>query len=81
VHLRVKHYAGSPRDAAGGRRYLIPGERTIDFEEAFGTLRGRAYEGALTLEVSAVTDEGDVNVQRFLQAEARLQSKPWEVPV
>jgi sugar phosphate isomerase/epimerase len=81
VHVHVKDYAGSLRDRKGTRRYLIPGEGMIDFEQVFGTLHRRAYEGALTLEVSAVTAEGRVDEQRFRQAEAWLTARPWLVPV
>jgi sugar phosphate isomerase/epimerase len=81
VHVHVKDYAGSLRDRDGTRRYLIPGEGMIDFEQVFGTLRRRAYEGALTLEVSAVTADGHVDEQRFRQAEAWLASRPWLLPV
>jgi sugar phosphate isomerase/epimerase len=77
VHVHVKDYGGSLRDRDGTRRYLIPGEGQIDFEQVFGALRGRAYEGALTLEVSAVTAEGQVDEDRFRQVEAWLTSRPW----
>jgi sugar phosphate isomerase/epimerase len=81
VHIHVKDYGGSLRDRDGTRRYLIPGEGMIDFNRVFDTLHRRAYEGALTLEVSAVTADGDVDEQRVLQAEAWLASRPWLVPV
>jgi sugar phosphate isomerase/epimerase len=81
VHVHVKDYAGSLRDREGTRKYLIPGEGAIDFEEVFATLRHRAYDGALTLEVSAVTAEGLVDEDRFRQAEAWLTSRPWLLPV
>lgn len=80
VHLHVKDYAGSLRDAHGNRTYLIPGEGTIDFDAVFETLRRRGYEGALTLEVSAVSTGGHVDVQRFREAEAWLGSRPWLHP-
>jgi len=81
VHVHVKDYAGSLRDGDGTRRYLIPGEGMIDFEHVFGRLHQRDYEGALTLEVSAVTAEGHVNEHRFRQAEDWLNSRPWLLPV
>src|SRR6266540_2084997 len=81
VHIHVKDCAGSLRDRDGTRRYLIAGEGMIDFNRVFDTLHRRAYEGALTLEVSAVTADGDVDEQRVLQAEAWLASRPWLVPV
>jgi sugar phosphate isomerase/epimerase len=81
AHIHVKDYAGSLRDRNGARRYLLPGEGTIDFPAVFSTLRRRGYEGALTLEVSAVTAAGNVDEQRFRQAEAWLASRPWLLPV
>ena len=77
AHLHVKDYAGALRDASGKRRYLIPGEGTIDFDALFGTLRKRSYEGALTLEVSSVTPAGTVDEQRFCAAESWLRERPW----
>jgi sugar phosphate isomerase/epimerase len=77
----VKDFAGSLRDPNGARRYLIPGEGTIDFNAVFSTLRRRGYEGSLTLEVSAVKNDGNVDEQRFRQAETWLASRPWLHPV
>jgi sugar phosphate isomerase/epimerase len=81
AHIHVKDYAGALRDGDGTRRYLIPGEGTIDFEWVFGELGRRGYQGALTLEVSAVSADGHVNEQRFRQAEAWLVSRPWLLAV
>ena len=81
VHLHVKDYAGRLRDPDGTRRYLIPGEGNIDFEQVFATLHQRGYRGALTLEVSAVTHDGMVDERRFREAEAWLVSRPWRLPV
>ena len=80
AHIHVKDYAGSLRDSDGNRRYLIPGEGEIDFDGIFDTLRRRAYEGALTLEVSAVSADGLVSEQRFRQAQAWLEARPWLLP-
>jgi len=38
-------------------------------------------KGRLTLEVSALTAEGQVDEHRFRQAEAWLTSRPWLLPV
>ena len=77
AHLHVKDYAGSLLDADNRRRYLIPGEGTIDFEELYAALGKRGYDGALTLEVSAVTPIGTVDEQRFRTAESWLRDRPW----
>jgi sugar phosphate isomerase/epimerase len=82
AHLHLKDLAGEGlRDAKGVRRYLIPGEGTIDFKAVFTALRTRQYEGSLTLEVSAVNEAGEVDEQRFREAEAWLTSRPWLLPV
>lgn len=81
AHLHVKDFAGALRDAANTRRYLIPGEGTIDWDRLFGTLRERGYDGALTLEVSAVTAAGTVDEQRFRAAESWLRERPWLLSV
>jgi sugar phosphate isomerase/epimerase len=77
AHVHVKDYGGGLRDASDRRRYLIPGEGTIDFDALFGTLGERGYDGALTLEVSSVTAAGRVDEQRFRAAEAWLRRRPW----
>jgi sugar phosphate isomerase/epimerase len=81
VHLHVKDYAGALRKGDGRRVYLIPGEGRIDFKSVFGALGRRRYERSLTLEISALTTVGHVDVQRFRQAEAWLASRPWLQPV
>jgi sugar phosphate isomerase/epimerase len=79
AHIHVKDYAGGLRNAADERSYLIPGEGTIDFGAVYDVLRGRGYDGALTLEVSAVTRAGTVDEQRIRAAEAWLSSRPWQL--
>jgi sugar phosphate isomerase/epimerase len=77
VHLHVKDHAGALRDRDGFRKYLIPGEGTIDFKTVFEALGRRGYDGALTLEVSAVGVGGGVDERRLRQAEAWLAAKSW----
>jgi sugar phosphate isomerase/epimerase len=77
THLHVKDYAGGLRDVDNRRRYLIPGEGTIDFRRLFAALAEHGYQGALTLEISAVTAAGKVDEQRFRAAESWLRSRPW----
>jgi sugar phosphate isomerase/epimerase len=81
AHVHVKDFAGGLRDPDGTRRYLLPGEGEIDFEGVFETLRRRRYDGALTLEVSAVTAEGQVDATRLREAVAWLARRPWQLPV
>ena len=77
AHLHVKDYAEALRDGDDRRLYLIPGEGTIDFARVFDTLGERAYDGALTLEVSALTPGGSVDEERFRAAESWLLGRPW----
>jgi sugar phosphate isomerase/epimerase len=77
AHLHVKDYAGGLRDVDDSRRYLIPGEGTIDFDRLFASLGERGYEGALTLEISAVTAAGKVDEQRIRAGESWLRRRPW----
>jgi len=77
AHLHVKDYAGALRDADDRRCYLIPGQGTIDFDEVFAALGKRGYDGAITLEMSAVTPTGTVDEQRFRAAESWLRDRPW----
>jgi sugar phosphate isomerase/epimerase len=81
AHLHVKDYSGALRDPDSTRRYLIPGEGTIDFETLFGALGERGYDGALTLEVSSLTAAGTVDEQRFRAAESWLRGRPWLLAV
>jgi sugar phosphate isomerase/epimerase len=80
AHVHVKDYGGGLRNEAGTRRYLLPGEGSIDFRRIYTTLRDRAYEGALTLEVSCVNAPGTVDEKRLREAEAWLRSRPWRLP-
>ena len=78
AHVHVKDYAGGGlRDDDRSRRYLIPGEGAIDFDAVFAALAARAYDGSLTLEVSAVTPDGRIDERRLRQAESWLAQRPW----
>jgi sugar phosphate isomerase/epimerase len=81
AHLHVKDYGGTLRDEDDRRRYRIPGEGTIDFAKVFRTLHDRGYDGALTLEVSALTPAGSVDEQRFRAAESWLREREWRLAI
>jgi sugar phosphate isomerase/epimerase len=53
------------------RRYLLPGEGVVDLD---GFLERLAYDGTLTLEMSAVTDDGGVDTDRLESAVAWLRT-------
>jgi sugar phosphate isomerase/epimerase len=52
------------------RRYLLPGEGILDLE---GWLDGLAYDGTLTLEMSAVRDDGSIDTGRLESAASWLR--------
>jgi hypothetical protein len=52
------------------RRYLLPGEGVLDID---GLLVRLAYDGSLTLEMSAVQDDGGVDADRLEAAAAWLR--------
>ena len=65
----MKDWGGDLRDRNGLRRYLLPGEGVIDFEHVYGSLAERGYDGAMTLEISALDVEGAVLPERLRAAE------------
>jgi sugar phosphate isomerase/epimerase len=52
------------------RRYLLPGEGVLDLD---GWLQALAYDGTLTLELSAVRDDGSIDAGRLESAAAWLR--------
>jgi sugar phosphate isomerase/epimerase len=52
------------------RRYLLPGEGVLDLDR---WLEGLAYDGTLTLELSAVRDDGSIDVARLESAAGWLR--------
>ena len=70
AHVHVKDWNGSLRGPDGSRRYLLPGEGDLDFEAIDARLRERGYDGALTLEVSALASDGTLQPERLRAAEA-----------
>jgi sugar phosphate isomerase/epimerase len=52
------------------RRYLLPGEGVLDLD---GFLERLPYDGTLTLELSAVRDDGGIDADRLEEAAAWLR--------
>jgi sugar phosphate isomerase/epimerase len=65
-HVHLKDFDGRLREA-GHRRYLLPGEGTLDLQGFLTGLVERGYSGALTLEASAVDAEGQFDAARLTQ--------------
>lgn len=71
-HVHVKDFAGSIRDGDPRRRYLLPGEGCLDLDGFLDRLARHGYEGALTLEASAVDPEGGLDRRRLAEIAAAL---------
>jgi sugar phosphate isomerase/epimerase len=71
-HVHLKDFDGRLRDA-GGRRYLLPGEGSLDLQSFLTGLVERGYTGAITLEASARTPSGELDEARLAQIAAFVQ--------
>lgn len=66
-HVHLKDFDGRLRDPNGDRRYLLPGEGTLDLQGFLTGLVERGYDGAITLEASAVDASGKLDEARLQQ--------------
>ncbi len=71
LHTHIKDFDGHLFTPDGRRRYLHPGEGTINFEHFFDRLKQHNYEGYVSLESPAIDMNGYVDVKR-LQESLRL---------
>ncbi len=71
-HVHVKDFDGRLR-RGGLRRYLLPGEGTLDLQSFLNGLAERGYTGSLTLEATAVGDDGALDLERLSQMAAVVQ--------
>jgi sugar phosphate isomerase/epimerase len=71
-HVHLKDFDGRLRDG-NGRRYLLPGEGTLELQGVLTGLVDREYTGAITLEASAVTPSGELDEARLAQIAAVVQ--------
>jgi sugar phosphate isomerase/epimerase len=68
-HVHIKDFDGRlVRD--GKRRYLLPGEGTLDLQGFLTGLVERNYGGTLTLEATAIEDDGALDAARLTQMAA-----------
>jgi sugar phosphate isomerase/epimerase len=72
-HVHIKDYDGQMADAHHYRRYLHPGEGTIDFPGFFRGLAQRAYQGYVSLEASVVQPDGVVDLPKLHASLAHLR--------
>jgi sugar phosphate isomerase/epimerase len=72
-HIHLKDYDGHPYDQNNYRRYLHPGEGSIDFADLINRLKQRHYAGNLSLEASVVDADGTRNIPKLRQSLESLQ--------
>jgi sugar phosphate isomerase/epimerase len=72
-HIHIKDHDGQLTTVDGRRRFLQPGEGTIDFAAFFAGLRRRGYGGNLSLESSAFGPEFEVEIERTQRGLAYLR--------
>ncbi len=64
-HIHIKDYDGALYSTDNYRRYLHPGEGTIDFPHLFAALKARHYDGNISLEASVVHPDGSRDIPRL----------------
>ena len=70
-HVHLKDFDGRMKDG-NGRRYLLPGEGSLDLQGFINGLVQRGYGGAITVEGNAVGESG-VDEARLQQIAAVVQ--------
>lgn len=65
-HVHLKDFGGRMREN-GVRRYLLPGEGTLDLQGFIDGLLERKYGGAITVEGNAVGPSGELDEARLQQ--------------
>jgi sugar phosphate isomerase/epimerase len=63
-HVHIKDFDGQTF-LPNGRRYLHPGEGSIDFKRFFARLKKRGFDGYVSLEASALNREGWVDIEKL----------------
>ena len=67
-HIHIKDFDGHSFTPDGRRRYLHPGEGTIDFEHFFDQLKQCRYDGYISLESPAIDMKGVVDIGRIQES-------------
>jgi sugar phosphate isomerase/epimerase len=74
-HLHVKDFDGAMRSVDGDRRYLLPGDGSLDLAGFLTGIRERGFQGTVSLEASVLDGgTGAVDVTRLAPALAWLRS-------
>lgn len=64
-HIHIKDYDGAMYSTDNYRRYLHPGEGTIDFPHFFTALTTHHYTGYISLEASIVNRDGTRDIEKL----------------
>ena len=64
-HIHIKDYDGAMYSNDNYRRYLHPGEGSIDFPHFFAALSARHYSGPISLEASVVNRDGTRDIEKL----------------
>lgn len=64
-HIHIKDYDGAMYSTDNYRRYLHPGEGTIDFPHFFAALKAHHYTGFISLEASIVNPDDTIDLQKL----------------
>ncbi|GAC1392775.1 MAG: hypothetical protein NVSMB38_17510 [Ktedonobacteraceae bacterium] len=67
-HTHIKDFDGQAFTPDGTRRYLHPGEGTINFEHFFDRLKQHKYDGFVSLESPAIDSSGIVTIERLQES-------------
>lgn len=75
-HVHIKDSDGQPF-VDGKRRYLHPGEGTIDFVAFFHHLKQRQFTGHVSLEAPAIDQKGQVDIKKIQQSLDFVRQLLW----
>lgn len=73
VNIHIKDYKGKMQTSDNHRQYLHPGEGDIDFPAFFKRLKERSYSGVVSLEASAMRQDGHVDMKKLEDSLAKLR--------
>lgn len=72
-HIHIKDFESTLFSRENDRPYLHPGEGAIDFARVFATLKAHNFHGNISLEASAITADGIVDIPRIQRSLALLR--------
>ena len=72
-HIHIKDYNSNLYSTDNSRRYLHPGEGSIDFPKFFDSLRLHSFSGYISLETSVVNHDGTRDIHKLKKSLSILQ--------